>query len=150
MKRIRVPDGMLEAAIETKWPSDGTDSRRWAQQNASEEMKQYLEAALLWLSEHPQVPTDEQVKEIAEACGVPIPDDFLVREGIKKFGKEWQRRCFVEEEPEIPAEIKDLLLDGADFIHGQQAADEANKQVIEAFRRGLTHGSVALRKGEQK
>jgi hypothetical protein len=43
---------------------------------------------------------------------------------------------FLAPDPEVPMEIEDILLDGADFVHGQKHADEANKNVIEAFRRG--------------
>lgn len=116
MKRIKVPDGMLKAAI-------AADSK---------DPKYILEAALLWASEHPQVPTDEQLDSLRK-CFSRLDNrdrDLIIN---------WQRRCFVQEEPEIPVEIEDLI-----WIDPTGKCKELhNLQLSEAYRRGL-------RKGEQK
>ena len=133
MKRIRVPEGMIRCAVDATCDFRGN--------HYEPAIRPALEAALLWLSEHPQVPTDEQLHEFyAGECEAGVSFEFLQR-----FSDWWQRRCFVQEEPEIPEEIKDLLCANATMDR-----KERNERILEAYRRGLTRGSVALRKGEQK
>ena len=113
MKKIKVPEGMLEAA-----------SRVFVSSNrpAVDNLQDQIEAALLWLTEHPIVPTDEQ---IADMMGFDDESPFIttVRTGIRK----WQRRMFDDPDPEVPEEIKDLMARwGGKF-------DDA---ILEAYRRG--------------
>lgn len=135
MKRIRVPE-FLKTAIRNSARFLDTGN----QALCSEQVETVALAVCKALMDHPQVPTDEQAQEILR--------DHCSKYGYKygpwptysEFCEEWQRRMFVEEEPEIPEEIKDLLV--ADGIAKWQGY-ELNEAVIEAYRRGL-------RKGEQK
>lgn len=120
MKRIRVPEEMIRCAVDATCDSRGN--------HYESVIRPALEAAFLWLSEHPQVPTDEQHYEIVI--------DLLRRPGgchPADICAEWQRRCFVQEEPEIPAEIEDLLVE-PDV--SKWRGNELNEAVIEAYRRG--------------
>lgn len=129
MKKIRVPSEMVQAAVEaTCYTSLGMDEH-------DKLIDKALEAAFLWLSEHPQVPTDEQAEKIwnedvtwYRSCAKPV----------KQIIEAWQRRCFVQEEPEIPEEeIKDLLIPvGLNF----STTDGSNQRILEAYRRGLRKG----------
>lgn len=46
---------------------------------------------------------------------------------------EWQRRMFLAPEPEVPEEVKDMLVE--EHI-SRWRGEEVNEKVIEAFRRG--------------
>jgi hypothetical protein len=88
---IKVPQGMLEAAMEAvgDYPQDTLA------------MMQALEAALRWLSENPIVPTIERCNEIVDRWGLghplhPDPPVVWVMRGIE----EGQRRMFRAPEPE--------------------------------------------------
>ena len=122
MKKIIVPSGMFEAAKNSEY------------EPGSVEVRSILEAALRWLSENPIVPTIEQTGSLIDWYN------------HKKFGNgavsdcavEWQRRMFLAPEPEVPEELKDLLLDEniptADYSRPNR--DYYNTQILEAFRRG--------------
>ena len=103
MKKIIVPDGMLKAMNS-------------AFDNGRRTTSLLGEAALLWLSENPVVPTHDQFD--------------AMRGTYRDICAEWQRRMFLAPEPEVPEEVKDLLWDG------QTGEDEEhNRKIIEAFNR---------------
>jgi len=81
LKKIIVPEGMRFAAGKA---SDGFDP--WCYL-----LYRPLEAALLWLSENPIVPTDEQVHSLAFEHEFPNHKWMLT---------EWQRRMFLAPDPE--------------------------------------------------
>lgn len=126
MKRIIVPAEMLSAVDEK-----GCSCARCRSERAMA-----AETILRYISEHPQVPTDEQfVRLSADSIGNPA----LGSGWFRRLSAEWQRRCFVQEEPEIPEEIRELV------PPGQMACGEGLKNLLyEAYRRGLRQ------KGEQK
>lgn len=133
MKRIRVPEEMLKAALIASGLDDYCSDDQ-------AEIRKALEAALLWLSEHPQVPTDEQVEECRKLHRYEF-DPMKPLSVYKAVAVEWQRRCFVQEEPQIPAEIEDLLFTAIPGTEEDTVA--TNQAIVEAYRRGM-------RKGEQK
>jgi hypothetical protein len=106
MTKIRVPDGMMVAAhVAHIHPTV---------------LNEILEAALRWLSEHPIVPSTDDIGSM---------QDLLNGYGIADWGPilcaEWQRRMLLAPEPEVPEEISDL-------IRGREDDD----LIIEAYRRG--------------
>lgn len=103
--------------------------------------REIVEAVLRYISEHPQVPTLKQLREI-ETCAAHEPQGST--RWLSDIITEWQRRCFVQEEPEIPEEIKDLLgMMDAYMDHDPDSPSYPRDLVFEAYRRGL-------RKGEKK
>ena len=137
MKRIRVPEEGLIVAQEAA--VNLTDDDCCGEPTRAQIATTAVESFLLWLSEHPQVPTDEQWNELLKEFP---PCDFLKTYGFAQIFEAWQRRCFVQEEPEIAeidATIPDLLFDAPTNV----VINEANRHIREAYRRGL-------RKGEQK
>ncbi len=95
MTKIRVPKGMLEAALPY----------------CDNQMHSALEAALQWLSENPIDPPDSL-----------IADAVLNSRDYRWVVDQWQRHMFLAASPVIPEEIKDLL--GQDFATSEHA-DEA-------------------------
>lgn len=142
MENLRVPDSIkiaMQKAIMEFWRSN--DEEIILPRDILPVIDSISRAFAISLSENPIVPNEIDVMEILqervrshhisgeEYCAIPPATvRFVIRE--------WQRRMFLAPEPEVPEAIKDLLLDGADFIHGQRHADEANKQILEAYRRG--------------
>ena len=112
-KKIVVPEGMLKAAEKSMgWPHDDT------------RIKTALKAALLWQSENPIVPTDEQMREVLDTMFVG-PENLL---DPKDAVVDWQRRMYLAPKQVVPEEIKDLLVDGNDSL--------SSLHLIEAYRRG--------------
>ena len=138
MKRISVPDGMLKAALIASGLDDYCSDDQ-------AEIRKALEAALLWASEHPQVPTDEQLQAMREHLLPDMPKgaEHFTSNDLFMGAVEWQRRCFVQEEPEIPEELDDIMFPdlAPDSITARKS--ELNDLILDAYRRGL-------RKGEQK
>ena len=129
-KRIVVPDGMMKAVSNT-----------WEVKSHKVEINKaeaIIQAALRWLSENPIVPTRQNLEDM-RTDWEDTPEQNAEKVVIFLIS-EWQRRIFLAPESEVPEAVKNLLLDGADFIHGQKHADEANKNVIEAYNRGLKEG----------
>ena len=91
MTMIKVPEGMLKAALE-RWPLHGDEDHRTLDR---------LEAALQWLSENPIVPTSEQSEELAERSGISTGN-------VQYALSLWQRRMFLAPEPEIYSGVKDF------------------------------------------
>lgn len=106
-KRIVVPEGMLRAFADAwDWgmkelpisPSRSDIDALLLRQGHAR-MKA-IEAALRWLSEHPIVPTDEQINECHSAmyaAGGNLGSIELQR----MFATEWQRRMFLAREPDF-------------------------------------------------
>ena len=117
-RRVVVPDGMLKAAVPCYLPD-------------RQLVHSILEAALLWLSENPIVPTSEQLHSIIGKLPVAMCD-IVWTERDRALIAEWQRRMFLAPEPEVPEQIKDLWQ--------AQPTPDAKRRTIEAFRRG--RGSV--------
>lgn len=95
-KKIVVPDGMLNAANERLdiW-SGGPNSRVYCVEDRANVARVTLEAALLWLSEHPIVPTPDQMESMAQSLNSPWSICYI------PFIAEWQRRMFLAPEPSI-------------------------------------------------
>lgn len=117
-KRIVVPEGMLKVALDS-WSVSG---RVQLHPNTIASIGASLEAALLWLSENPIVPTEEQWKAMNNER--QWPDSVGRRQWLVA---EWQRRMFLAPEPEVPEEIADLLVG----VHPDVAPI-----ALEAYRRG--------------
>jgi hypothetical protein len=113
-KRYKVPDGMLEAAVEA-WRMPGFDGFDDGLPHvaATNTTRKILEAAVYWLAEHPVVPTDEQMYKLLGSSMVAT-DRFAVEHALIR----WQRQLFIAPpEPEpvpIPGDdptFLDNLLD---------------------------------------
>ena len=144
-KKILVPEGMLKASVEAVRDRsefgfhfiDNKDEARIVAQTGDRTVlnvtrhgteQDTLEAALLWLSENPIVPTNEQTQGVCDSIFVG-PENLL---DPRDAMVEWQRRMFLAPEPEVPEEIKDLV-------------DSFNLPIYkeglkESFRRGLKSG----------
>lgn len=137
MKRIRVPDEILKAA-KGFWISY---THHAPTEPDSEFLRRLLETVLRYISEHPQVPTDEQFGKMVNdlrSMNVLAWENETEWNRSKWLCEEWQRRCFVQEEPEIPAEIEDLLWDGVPSADPTQGVDGLhNTLLLAAFRRGV-------------
>lgn len=131
-KKIKVPEGMLKAAIDASHQAN-----RPCPEFAFEYYRPILEAALRWLSEHPSVPTDEQWKELVkdwERGRHPMEAPSM--EDIYPL---WASHMFTAPEPEVPDAVKDLLM----IPPGQDGHPDSNKfcadvnsNILEAFQRG--------------
>lgn len=121
--KIQVPDGMLKAA----WAIVGS--------NDDEALcSLVLEAALRWLSDELQKMTQDDPYENllrSESMG-----EYDRRVGFNLAIKK-VIHTFLVPEPEIPEEVKDLLVE-PDI--SKWRGDELNAAVIEAFRRGQKSG----------
>lgn len=105
-KKIVVPDGMLKAASK----GDPLDA---------EELREPLRLALEWLSEHPIVPSEEDCRSLViKKAGY----DFEIWEWARWGASEWQRRMFLDPEPEIRAFVRNafrgftLTLEEAEYL----------------------------------
>ena len=140
MKQIRVPHGMLNCAMKASMDAG-------LPIGPSTDLSIVVEAVLRYISEHPQVPTDERFGKMVNdlrSMNVLAWENETEWNRSKWLCEEWQRRCFVQEEPEIPAEIEDLLWDGIPSVDPTQGVDGLhNTLLLAAYRRGL-------RKGEER
>ena len=73
-KKIVVPEGMLKAAIEARYNGKPTPNLIHVDQ-----VRVIVEAALLWLSDNPIVPTDEQCEKLSTA------DSQTIQEGHQEI-----------------------------------------------------------------
>jgi hypothetical protein len=123
MKKVIVPEGMLESAKETFIAG------------CVPSLPRALEAALRWLGENPIVPTDAQRAELGRICPYEDSGNGNVHSFI---AVEWQRRMFLAPEPEIPKEIEDFMFYIGSGLHSdtQKGVDEVNQRILEAYRRG--------------
>ena len=123
-KEYVVPKGMLKASTKAYWET----------QTGDKELEAVLKAALRWLDE-----------ELGKSDGIAPMLGGTYQDG---WVGAWRhiRRMFLAAEPEVPEEIKDLLLvDAVTFKlpNGNSfpgSAESHNKAVIEAYRRGQKSG----------
>lgn len=90
------------------------------------------------MTENPIVPTDEQMDSAyLEIYGCRL-SEASDRGNVSKFVASIQRRMFDAPEPEMPEEIKDMLLDAGapDSEHCFFKPSVYNERIIEAYRRG--------------
>ena len=90
-----------------------------------------------WLSKNPILPTDEQLYSTIGSLPVAMCD-IVWTDRDRAMIAEWQRRCFLAPEPEVPEEIKDLLWKNlkVNGIELDSMVEPLNKTILEAFRRG--------------
>lgn len=126
-RKIVVPEGMLEAvrkALCAGWFSGVLNLSANAPGTVYRMHSQVaLDAALLWLSENPPLPTEAQCNEMWRAAD----------NNGDRYCQEWVRRMFLAPEPEVPQEIKDLQ---RICRFGDEANAEIRTVIAEAFRRG--------------
>lgn len=100
-EKIKVPEGMIEAAHKASEFTDYEREKRTLR-FAPGIINTILEAALVWLTEHPIVPTDEQMNTAyfeVYKCRLSEASD---REKVAKFVADLQRHIFDAPEPEVP------------------------------------------------
>lgn len=117
-RKIVVPEGMLKAACNAYSVEPKLRSRS--------DTVFVLEAALLWLSENPIVPTAAWSDSTIRGW------DVLTEQSLIAAILEWQRRMFLAPDMKVPREILDLHV--SDTEMGWDSP--INKRIIEAFRRG--------------
>lgn len=130
VEQIEVPDFMLAAATARGY------SLGWQRV----EIRAILAYSLLALAENPIVPCPEDTKHLYgynnqyDKRGFENhPDPTMAAAMV-----EWQRRMFLKREPELPAEVKALMMRASD-IHINQSADnerEANARILKAYELG--------------
>jgi hypothetical protein len=132
-KSVAVPGGMLDAAWEAvaekmkKYTDEGQDGHV-AELHVA---RIAIEAALLWLSENPRIPTPEELDPLC------LRYSWLDRDSVRFGTREWQRVMFLApDEPAVPEEIKDLMAGIEDMPVTEREREWAKKVVIEAYRRG--------------
>jgi len=130
MSKIKVPEGMVDAAIEAlrvKWGYRVYVTMESHRDNAETSIR----AALQWLSKNPIVPTEEQILLEAKATR-PVDVSMYIQ-----WIAWWQRHCFLTPEP--IGEWTDKFL--AQFPSGYTPThDELDKLWNNIFRAG--HGWV--------
>ncbi len=137
--RVVVPEGMLEAVDRAIGEMRTGQASRLASRDGElwpNDLKHVvLESALVWLAEHPIVPTDAQVADMRKTL-------VTVHPHWANIVAEWQRRMFVPAEPEVPESIKDLIMPlDLQFVESHPAKhSDRNWAVLEAYRRGQKDG----------
>jgi hypothetical protein len=122
-KRYKVSDELKRAANDAycSWPKQGNDRKL---------SECVAEAVLRHLSEHPKVPTDEQMANF-------LSNDKSEWNRIRDLLYEWQRIAYLDE-PEVPEGIKDLLWrEGTKIVTN---AECMNDKLLEAYERGRKAG----------
>lgn len=146
MKKIKVPEGMLEAAHKASEFTNYEREKRTLRFSLGI-INTILEASLLWLTEHPIVPTESQAEDMimessqewrvpfgsSDPNAKPSPKFFLRQDAISVCTK-WQRRMFDAPELEVPEEIRELLNLAGE--NGGPTREEFHSCVLEAYRRG--------------
>lgn len=127
MKKIKVPEGMLEVAVDRWIAQFFAEGRSYAETL----MQMILEAALLWLTEHPIVPTEEQALSMADSKR-SFYGHFKTHEWVRWGASEWQRCMFDEPEPEVPEAVNDLV----QKHFGSNPADCVKNLARDCYRRG--------------
>lgn len=136
LKKIIVPGGMLQAAIED-WEPEGVTDR---------DIEHALENALRWLSENPIRPTDEQNQELLQYWVKMQGKVEYDSEGRVAYPRmiamRWQEMMFLAAEPEIPPQVEVLLWakDGPVITEQRILSSAHNTSVIEAYRLGKQAG----------
>jgi hypothetical protein len=139
MTKYVVPEEGLKAAVAAAWKHIGFMSPQASpriQKDIEDGYRAGLEAFVRWQSDNPRVPTDSDVLEILqkrvesghlsneEYCAIPAT---TVRCAIRS----WLQSMYLAPEPEVPEEIKDLLVNG--FVQSGKCA--YNNAIIEATLR---------------
>ena len=126
--KIKIPDGMLEAALKSAGPDNSNYIRAAA----------VLEAALEWLSENPISPPLTELQILLPFVSIHA-NETSVQSLLRKF----QQRMFLEPNEEIPEEIENLIWGEwqksrglPEVLNGWATIDSHNAQVLEAYRRG--------------
>jgi hypothetical protein len=124
MKKIVVPEGMMKAAI-AAWrlhPIRGHDPQ--------EAVCKAVEAALIWQSENPIIPKQEQI----EAARRKVCFGGHIAENYASMFAELQRGMFLAPEPPVPESVKHLLLQGQ--WDPMPSRDVYNQRIIDAYNQG--------------
>lgn len=125
MTKYKIPDGMVKEALNEFFKAASLNGLS-APLTDGQRLLYALEAALRWMAENPIVPTDEQALALYH---------FAYKYPGKNYGKypstyegyaqciteEWQRRMFLESEPEVPEEIKEVADEMLRNALGEQA-----------------------------
>ena len=135
-RKIVVPGDMLAAAYS-------------ANEVKLETVQQVLEAALLWLSENPIMPTPEECRDMIYRFGLQgerSPHDDRPRISPTQAHNlivNWQRRMFLAPQPEIPEAVRDLLypdftsaMDIVSDVKPTRTEARYQQSILEAYRRG--------------
>src|ERR1700677_119276 len=138
-KRIRIPSEMRHAAFKAVANKHGVSTVGAMAESWADDAAVAVEAALLWLSEHPIVPTNDLIGDCYEKVyGVRLSTSADY-DRVGKFVAESQRRMFLSPQPEIQEEIADLLWDDSKGRLGEMGVgrnDRHNALIVEAFNRG--------------
>jgi len=135
MAKIKVPEGMLEAAMRASLEAGLAIG-------PSTELRIPIEAALRWLSENPIEPSLEQsaiLRDLACVVSAGYGTHDPTAAAAAAVAMEWQRRMFLAPEPEVPEEISiDAEILYQDTMHRKQAEATSllEKALLEAFNRG--------------
>ena len=105
-KKIVIPEGMLTAA----WQAVSSKMKTYIPGNGPGELHVAsiaVEAALLWLSENPIVPTKEQLGPVVKECG-KLSQSLYGYGGWIWMITEWQRRMLLAPGPDVPEAVSKL------------------------------------------
>lgn len=110
----------------------------------------WAKVALLALANEPVVPSDEDFMSISHSYQQSGKEVETVHRWPRYLIAEWQRRLFLRKSPEVPAEVKAILLYDANSIaqgNPQLTVKQINAKLLEAFEIGKRLGSA---KGEER
>jgi hypothetical protein len=118
--KIKVPDGMMDAfrvAVQERFGSVPGGCGVG------------LEAACRWLATTDNLgPTVDQAKQLV--ARMPYYGKDYLQELVRWIASEWLKEMFLAPEPEVPEEVRDLL------VNAVSPESYPNPQIVEAFRRG--------------
>jgi hypothetical protein len=129
--RLKVPEGMLKAAIERSRHSTlGLSGHDKVIENV-------VEAALLWQKTNSPKPTQQQALELRNLA-LAVNRNYGATEPTEAsclaVAVDWVGRMYDAPEPEAPVNIEDLLLPNIES--GFFKPEVLNERLHEAFRRG--------------
>lgn len=113
-KTIMIPKGMMEAV--------GYENNAFAQELA----RRVIISALVWLTENPVLPLDEEAARIVDETHFSTLTARCI-----EFARLWQQRMFLAPEPEVPNDVKELLYPDPNGVNF-----DVNHTILEAYRRG--------------
>ena len=119
---IEVPEGMLGAFAAEFGLSTIDDWER------------ALASALLWLAEHPIVPSEGEAESMKASL---LGRRTHLWEDFRDAPVEWQRRMFLRKPAALPEEVKKLLVDEnlkSDPL--RSTAEEVNRRIRKAYELG--------------
>jgi hypothetical protein len=120
-EKIVVPQGMLEAACHSFGVVPSIDR-----------LEKAIEAALLWLSENPIVPTEDEAQYMYDG-----KNGLGHSATIQYCMTQWQRRMFLAPEPKVPEEITKLTNELLALIpQDSLIRNDIRAAIHEAYRRG--------------